>query len=962
MIARKYTKFLSCFLASVFIISQISASTYADETKSKSSDSGSTGTYTSQFSTNKYSGFIKNNKLKEYSGQAITYKAGSILVGREEQKDTVRIVTGDEVTFSINAPEEKLYYVNFNYINEGDSILPIETSIKVNDNYPFDELKRVLFESKWTTPSEVAKDRYGNEVVPEAQKAKEWQDKYIMDSSYRGSDPLAIPLKKGENKLTVKMEEGDMRIDSITLSSLEKLAKYTDQRVEGNELIQIEAEDITFRNDSSVRPLAEYNIDVTPYNSSKKVLNILDAASFKRAGQRVEYEIDVEKAGYYNFGFRYRQSAKVDFPVFANISVDGKVPYEELKNYAFDYTTKFKNITLENKGTEEKYGIYLEKGKHTIGVTISLDPLKDTVESIDSIMKEIEELTLQIINMTGSSKDKYRDFELEKYIPGVEEKLTGWADKLDAIYKNMQQYSPDVKKIGAFSELKIAEEQLRSLADESEDLPRRINELSRGRNSVTIILSNLQQSIGNNGLALDKIFIYQNEKSLPKGKNVFVKMWESIKRFVMSFTNQDYATTNVDKNNLQVWVNRPRQYIEILQRMIDSEFTPKTGIKVDLSIMPDQNKLTLANAAGKAPDVATAINYALPSDLALRGALQDLTEFKDFNEVKERFPQGLLVPSMIGKSVYSVPETLNFWVLYYRRDILESMNIPVPNTMEDVKKILPELQRKGMNFYYPTAGMVGLKTFAATMPLIYQNGGSFYGDTLGKTTLTSEKSINGIKELTELFTIYNIPRDVPSFYQNFRDGSLPIGIAEYGMYNLLVNAAPEIASSWEIALVPGVENEKGEVQRWTAGGAENCIIFKDSDKKNEAWEYLKWWTDKSTQAKFGNTLQTTYGKEYIWNSANTEAFKELPWSTKNKKVILEQTKWMIEPPRVPGSYMLERELSNAYVSITESGTNLRNAVDLAAKRIDRETNKKLEEFGYSKDGKVIKPYEVPKID
>jgi ABC-type glycerol-3-phosphate transport system substrate-binding protein len=962
MIARKYTKFLSCFLASVVIVSHFSISAYADETASKSLSSGSTETYSTQFSANKYSSFLKNNKLQEYSGQAITYKAGSIVDGEGQQKDDVRIITGDEVTFSINAPEEKLYYIGFHYFSEGDSILPIEASIKVNEVYPFDELKRVLFESKWTTPTEEPTDRYGNEVVPEAEKAKEWQDKYIMDSSYRGSDPLAIPLKKGENKLTVKIEEGDMKIDSISLNPSEELKKYTAQAVEGNGFIQIEAEDLTYRNDSSIRPLAEYNTDVTPYNSSKKVLNILDAASFKRAGQRVEYEVNVDKAGYYNLGFRYRQNAKVDFPVFANISVDGKVPFEQLKNYTFDYTTKFKNITLEEKASNESIGIYLEEGKHTVGITISIDPLKETVEAIDTIMSEIEALTLQIINMTGSSKDKYRDFELEKYIPGVEEKLTGWADRLDTIYKNMQVYSPDVRKIGAFSELKIAEEQLRSLAEESEDLPRRISELSRGRNSVTIILSNLQQSIGNNGLALDKIFIYQNENSLPKGVNFFVKLWESIKRFVISFTKQDYATNNVDEKNLQVWVNRPRQYIEILQRMIDSEFTPKTGIKVDLSIMPDQNKLTLANAAGKAPDVATAINYALPSDLALRGALQDLTEFKDFNEIKDRFPQGLLVPSMIGDSVYSVPETLNFWVLYYRRDILQSLNIPVPNTMEDVKKILPELQRKGMNFYYPTAGMVGTKVFAGTMPLIYQNGGSFYGDTLGKTTLTSEESINGIRELTELFTIYNIPRDVPSFYQSFRDGSLPIGIAEYGMYNLLVNAAPEIASSWEIALVPGVENEKGEVQRWTAGGAENCIIFKDSDKKDEAWEYLKWWTDKTTQAKFGNTLQTTYGKEYIWNSANTEAFKELPWSTKNKKVILEQTKWMIEPPRVPGSYMLERELSNAYVSIVEQGKNLRNAVDLAAKRIDRETNRKLEEFGYSKDGKVIKPYEVPKID
>ena len=166
---------------------------------------------------------------------------------------------------------------------------------------------------------------------------------------------------------------------------------------------------------------------------------------------------------------------------------------------------------------------------------------------------------------------------------------------------------------------------------------------------------------------------------------------------------------------------------------------------------------------------------------------------------------------MIDEGVYSIPETMNFYVLYYRKDILDSLNIPVPQTMEEVKAILPELQRMGMNFYHQAAGMLGTKTFAATMPSIYQNGGSFYGDTVLTTTLDTDESLAGIKELTELFTIYNIPYEVPSFYQHFRSGILPIGIAEYGMYNLLKNAAPELANSWNIALIPGVENEDGEI-------------------------------------------------------------------------------------------------------------------------------------------------------
>ena len=39
--------------------------------------------------------------------------------------------------------------------------------------------------------------------------------------------------------------------------------------------------------------------------------------------------------------------------------------------------------------------------------------------------------------------------------------------------------------------------------------------------------------------------------------------------------------------------------------------------KVDISVMPDQNKLILANASGDAPDVAASINYSIPFELGI---------------------------------------------------------------------------------------------------------------------------------------------------------------------------------------------------------------------------------------------------------------------------------------------------------------------------------------------------------
>lgn len=168
--------------------------------------------------------------------------------------------------------------------------------------------------------------------------------------------------------------------------------------------------------------------------------------------------------------------------------------------------------------------------------------------------------------------------------------------------------------------------------------------------------------------------------------------------------------------------------------MIDEDFTAQTGIQVDLALMPDQNKLILANASGDAPDIATGINYAVPFELGIRGAVKDLTELSDFVEVANRFEEGLLVPATIGDGIYALPETMNFWVLYVRTDIFDKLGLEAPDTLQDVKNLLPSLQMRGMNFYYPTAGMLAMRNFHGTTPLILQNGGSLYTQFAGIPT------------------------------------------------------------------------------------------------------------------------------------------------------------------------------------------------------------------------------------
>ena len=268
----------------------------------------------------------------------------------------------------------------------------------------------------------------------------------------------------------------------------------------------------------------------------------------------------------------------------------------------------------------------------------------------------------------------------------------------------------------------------------------------------------------------------------------------------------------------------------------------------------------------------------------------DLTKFDIYKEVVGRSSDGILVPSVVGDGLYSLPETMNFYVLFCRTDILDKLGLEAPDTLDGLISMLPDLQMRGLNVFYPSASMSGMRNFHATTPIVYQNGGILYGETALELQLDSEKTVYGFTELTELFTLYDMPVDVPNFYQHFRNGDLAMGIADFNSYNLILNAAPEIANSWSIAPVPGVfDASEAKVNRFMSGGAESTVMFTSNDERErDAWRFMDWWSSTDVQAEFGQMIQIMYGDEYIWPTANSEAFGLLPYPNSDQNIILDQ--------------------------------------------------------------------------
>lgn len=948
---------------------------YAKEPGSELLTAPVEGTGADRLETN-YTSVSKGYTAADYTGAPVAFSIEDIITGSEvltsdnhdypEGNKVASVKAGDTFSVTIDAPETAKYLIGLDYLSYDASILPVEIGMKIDGEYPFYEARSMTFETTWVS-KDVDTDRYGNEIVSLPDKLIRWEHKEAMDASYRYSQPLAIELTAGKHEIEFIMQEGTVLVGNLTLSAPESIPEYAgSQKAEGSSIITIEAEDFYERNDSSIHATGEYSSKINPLDAKVTVLNLIDEDSFNEAGQSVTYKFNVDNAGYYYIGMNYRQSEKNDFPVFVDWRIDGEIPNTAFQSYAVEANNNFKTRTLTDDNGE-KLSVYLEPGEHTISLTISADNLRSALEKVDEIMAGISDLSLEVTKVAGTNTDKYRDLRLTRYIPDIQERLQGWVDDLYALAEDAEKYV-DAKKpeqVAAFSYLLIGARQLQDLAEEPNELVYRVGELATSTNSVNTQIANFVDLINDNDLAIDRIYIYQSGAKLPRGLNVFSGTKMSVTRFFNSFFGQSYSASNTDKSHIQVWVNRPRTYVEIMQKMIDEEFTSETGIQVDLCLMTDAQKLILSNASGDTPDIATGINYSIPYDLAIRGALVDMTQFDDYKEVFGRYSDGLLVPSVVGDGFYSLPETMNFYVMFYRTDILSKLGLEPPETMDELIAMLPDLQMRGLNVYYPTAPMAAMRNFHGTTPLIFQNGGSLYGETALDITVDSEETVEGFTQLTELFTLYDLPVDVPNFYQHFRNGDLPIGIADFNSYNLILNAAPEIANSWAITLVPGVEDpETGEIYRYMAGGAESSVMFKSTpEREQQAWDFLEWWSRAEVQAEFGQRLQILYGDEYIWPTANVEAFALLPYPTSDKDIIMEQAQYILEAPRLPGSYMMEREISNAYNDVVVNGETVRSRIDEVVKTVTRETERKLEEFGYlDSDGNVIKPYVAPSVE
>ncbi|NLD26497.1 MAG: extracellular solute-binding protein [Acholeplasmataceae bacterium] len=874
----------------------------------------------------------------------------------------------DMVYYPVIVPAEGLYRIALDYYYDTAFSTNPQIAISVNDEIQYNELSKLKLEVDWESlPREEAKryNRYGDELIPDSVPLNRWYHYYLEDVQSGEKESYYLLLKAGLNQIGIQSLQDDLLLGKLYLGGYEEIPSYKNYSNNypnakmATEAIVVQAESYVTKNDVEIKPGYYNGVAMTPSNHKNAILNLLDGNSTSRGGVRVDYQVEVPETGFYRLSLKYKQNSLAGLAVARNIYINGKIPFKEVQGYLFAATNSWVNHTI---GAEEPYLFYLEEGIQTISLESTTVHIAETVDSLYRVMEEINSLGLTIKSITSSSEDTMIDWNLTKYLPNLAQDLNNYADRVEAAYDYVNALDPESRQASEVSILKAAANQLRRLAKSPNKVQNRLGELCDGSGSAYQFIGNTIGSLVNERMDIDYFVFHPEDYKLKSARgNIFARFWYAIKTFFYSFFDPRYKiTSNREDDVLEVWVAQSSLYVNILQNMVDTGFTEETGIQVRLNVLPSSQKLILNNATGTNPDVVLSIDSWEPYTYALRGMLEDLRIYPGFEDIVSEIYPNNFIPVIYEDGVYAIPETQGMQLLFYRTDIFDFLNLEAPNTWDDVLNILPVLQSSQMNYYHPLGHESAFKGFGLTSPFFYMMGAEVYSDNGFTTVLNQEENIEALRFMTDIFNIYNLPQQVASFFEHFRSGTLPIGLGSIDLYLQIKYACPELTGQWAVLPIPGFFNpETGEIERWTTTYGKSSIIFSSSKMKDEAWEFLRWYHRTDTQIAYVQNIKMYLGERYMIVPANIESLKASPWDEEIKTQIISQARWSRIPAITPGSYIIEREISNIWNKVVIDKMNVRVAVNESIAKINRELSRKFEEFHYLEKGKVIKEYIVP---
>lgn len=877
---------------------------------------------------------------------------GELIFGQDEDGAYVETPAEGTVTWTVSVQTAGRYTLSFDYCPTAGNGGNIQRALYINGSIPYTEVATLVFPRFYGNATEIKQDIYGNDIRPLQKEQLQWTTAVCRDSDGYVTEPLTVYLREGQNTVALEALREPMSVRRLTIAPPQQAADYATVAAgysaagyiaTAGQYRQIEGENALLKTSPTIYPLSDTSTCATePYEPSVIKLNTIGGTRWSYSGDAIEWEFDVPQTGLYQIAVKARQNITAGLVSSRRILIDGKVPFAELEAFSFFYDADWQMVTLGTENTP--YLFYLEAGRtHTLRMEVTTGDMGEVLGVVRDVLAELNTIYREIIMVTGTSPDTMRDYHFEEMLPQTLANMKAQSVRLEKLRQALESYTGQAN--GNAPILGTLIRQLEQMSREPDKIARNLSYYKTNIGSLGTWINDM--SVLN--LEIDYIAVYSPDMPLKSpsasfGASVLYQIRRFFDAFMMDYNAVGTTVETTEDNTIRVWSSAGRDQMQTLKVMLNDSFTQETGIGVKLELV-EESALLPATLAGIGPDVALGVGQSLPVDYALRGAVVPLNGFATYSEVSRRFADTLKVPYTLNGQVYALPESVSVPVMFYRTDILKELEIKVPQTWNDVIALTTILSNNNMTFGLPYSTTAdpggGLSLFYS---LLLQNGGQVYSDDHTSCTLDEDVAVKVFKTWTNFYLNYGQPLEI-NFINRFRTGETPIGIAAQSVYNSLIVSTPEIKGLWDFTVIPGFAGEDGSIDRSALVNSACCVILANSDKQEQAWQFIDWWTRADIQLRFGREMESVLGASARYPTANMEAYRSLPWTNAEWSVLSQSFDNGHCVPEVPGGYFTARHINNAFRSVVIRQTDVKDTLLDYVENIDHEITKKRREFG-----------------
>lgn len=865
---------------------------------------------------------------------------------------SVKLSDEGYIEWIVNVPQSGTFNFEMEYYTVKGKGSSIERMLYIDGIVPFIEAGRLVFSRVFTNDNKIIRDTRGNDIRPGQKEKLMWQSAIFSDSIGLINGPLKFYLGAGKHTIRLEAVREPLIIRSLKIFNELPAKTYKEVKenydhegyIEVSNFVKlIEGENAELKSDPMLYPISDRSsVATNPSDPAKIRYNTIGGVQWKSTGQWIQWNFRVDKSGLYKIGIKGRQNVNSGLSSSRKIYIDEKVPFKEMEIISFPYNTQWEMYELGGRVTP--YMFYLSAGEHSIKLEANIGNMEQIINKVNDSIVNLNLLYRKILMITGPTPDVFRDYQFDATIPDVISGLGEQSKNLKEIYDSILALSnQNGENAQLFNKLYL---QTKQMSDKYKDIPKLFNSFRDNIAAIgTWYITAKQQP-----LEIDYIAVTSNEKELPAATSNFINEFSyTVKSFFASFFEDYNSIGESSSSGIKVWIGNGvtggRDQAQVLKQMINNTFTSKSNVSVNLELVP-MGSLLPATMSGNGPDVALTLGGGDPVNFAVRNSVINLATFKDYPEIAKRFSESALTSMTFRKGVYGLPESQTWYMMFYRKDIMQELGLKIPQTWDDVINILPTLQKQQLTFGLPLPMSdisVGIGFNAYTM-FLYQNGGELYEKDGVRALVGSDASIKAFQDWTDFYNNYELPKAY-DFGNRFRTGEIPIGISDYSSFNWLSVFAPEIDGLWGFAPIPGVMNEDGVINRSTPCTVTASVILSKTTKAPQSWEFLKWWTSTAIQVEFGNVLESILGPSGRYTPANLDALYQVPWDKKSFDKLIEQQKNVFGIPEVPGSYYTSRYIDFAFKRVVNQKDDVGDVLTDSNNIINLEIATRRNDFG-----------------